>query len=111
MLRLAILRVKPGEESRLRDWMSELNRRSAEVLETFANEGMRHEQAYLLQTPDGPILIYAMEAANHDRVAAAFQSSALPIDHEHRRIMKEVLAGPAKVELLYECKADDASSV
>jgi hypothetical protein len=105
MIKLAMFRVKPGEENHLRDWMAELNRRNTEVLETFANEGMRHEQAHLLQTSDGPILIYAMEAADHDRVASAFQHSTLPIDHEHRRVMEQVVAGPAEVELLYECKA------
>jgi hypothetical protein len=92
MIRLAIRKVKPGQEGHLRAWMVELNRRSAEVRETFAQEGVRHEQAYLLKTAEGAVLIYAMEAADHKRAASAFQSSALPIDHEHRRIMAQVLA-------------------
>jgi hypothetical protein len=46
-----------------------------------------------------------MEATDHDRVASAVHDLTLPIDDEHRKIMKRVLAGPAKVELLYECKA------
>jgi hypothetical protein len=106
MMKLAILRVKPEEEARLRSWMAELNRRRAEVLETFTNEGMRHEQAYLLRTSDGPVLIYAMEASDHDRAASAYQDSTFPINREHRQIMKQILAGPATVELLYECSAE-----
>jgi hypothetical protein len=106
MIKLAIRRVKPDEEDHLRSWMAELTRRSTEVLETFANEGVRHEQAYLLKTSEGPILIYAMEAADHDQAAFAFQHSTLPIDQEHRRVMKQVLAERANVELLYECKAE-----
>lgn len=105
MIKLTIRKVKPGEENHLRSWMAELTRRSAEVLDTFSNEGVRHEQAYLLTTSDGPILIYAMEAADHDRAASAFQNSTLPIDREHRRIMNQVLAETANVELLYECGA------
>jgi Family of unknown function (DUF6176) len=107
MIKLAVLRVKPAEEKQLRDWMAELNHRRSEVLKTFANEGMRHEQAHLLHTSDGPMLIYAMEAADHDQAESAFQNSTLRIDQQHRRIMEQVLAGPAKVELLYECNACD----
>ena len=106
MIKLVIRKVRPNAENRLRTWMAELDRRKTEVLETFENEGVSHEQAYLLSTADGPVLIYAMESADHARAAAAFRDSTLPIDSEHRRIMKEVLAEPADVELLYECRAD-----
>jgi hypothetical protein len=106
MIKLAIRKVKPNEENHLRAWMAELNRRRSEVLETFANEGVRHELAYLLKTSDGSILIYAMEAADHEQAASAFQNSAFPIDQEHRRNMKQVSAEPASVELLFECRAE-----
>ncbi len=85
--------------------MAELNRRSAEVRETFAEEGVRHEQAYLLKTPDGPVLIYAMEAADHARASSMFRNSTLSIDQDHEHIMAQALAEPANAELLYECKA------
>jgi non-ribosomal peptide synthetase component F len=105
MIRLAVRKVKPEEENRLREWMAELNRRAAEVRQTFASEGVRHEQACLLTTSDGPILIYAVEAEDLDRAAAAYASSIHPIDQEHRRVMQQALAEPASVELLYECRA------
>jgi uncharacterized protein DUF6176 len=91
MIKLAIRKVKPDQEGHPRAWMAELNRRSAEVLETFAQEGVRHEQAYLLKTAEGAVLIY----------------SALPIDHEHKRVMAQVLEESANAELLYECTAED----
>src|SRR5205823_6822722 len=49
------------------------------------------------------ILIYAMEAVDHERAAAAYRNSTLPIDQEHRRIMAQVLGERANAELLYEC--------
>jgi hypothetical protein len=111
MIRIDIRRVKAEEEGALRAWMAELNRRGAEVSETLAREGTRHEQAYLLKTSDGPILIYAMEAGDQDRAAEAFRDSHSAIDLEHKRIMKQVLAGTAHAELVYECVIGDAVSV
>ena len=105
MIKLAIRKVRHRQEDPLRKWMAELNRRSAEVRETFAQEGVRHEQAYLLKTADGPVLIYAMEAADHARASSMFRNSTLSIDQEHKHIMAQVLAGPANAELLYECTA------
>jgi hypothetical protein len=105
MIKLAIRRVKPGEEANLRNWLAELNRRQDEVRETFVQEGVRHEQAYLVRTSDGPILVYAMEAADHESAREAFQNSTLPIDEEHKRVMRQVLAEGTDAELLYECVA------
>jgi hypothetical protein len=45
MIKLAMRKVRPGQEDQLRKWMAELNRRTAEVRETFAQEGVCHEQA------------------------------------------------------------------
>ena len=105
MIKLAIRKVKPGEENQLRAWMAQLNSRRAEVVATFKQEGVRHEQAYLLQTTDGPILVYAVEALDHDRAAAAYAQSTLAIDLEHRQVMRQVLGDPVRSELLYECEA------
>jgi Family of unknown function (DUF6176) len=102
MIEVAMFRVRPEEVERLRAWLAELTRRADEVRETFANEGVNHERAYLLTTTDGPILIYAMEAADHQKASEAYQHSTLPIDLEHRQVMREVLAGPAGAELLYD---------
>jgi len=103
MIKLAMRRVRPGREDQLRKWMAELNRRSAEVRETFAQEGARHEQAYLLKTADGPVLIYAMEAAHHARASSMFRTRHCRSIGNH--VMAQVLAEPASAELLYECEA------
>jgi len=50
VIKLAIRKVKPGEESQLRAWMSQLHSRPVEVLATFQQEGVRHEQAGVGQT-------------------------------------------------------------
>ena len=108
MIKLVIRKVKPGEERNLRAWMAQLNSRRAEVLATFQQEGVRHEQALLLNLADGPVLVFAMEAPDHERAAAAYAQSTLPIDSEHKRIMKQVLGEAVPSELIYECKADNA---
>ncbi len=94
MIKLAMRKVRPGQEDHLRKWRAELNRRSAEVRET------------LLKTADGPVLIYAMEAADHARASSMFRNSTLSIDREHKHIMAQVLAESADAELIYECKAE-----
>jgi hypothetical protein len=106
VIKLAIRKVKPGEETHLREWMAQLGSRRPEVQATFKQEGVRHELAYLIDGADGPVLIYAMEAADHEHAAAAYAQSSLPIDLEHRRIMKQVLGGRVPGELLYECQSE-----
>jgi hypothetical protein len=57
MLRVSFRRVKPGQEAKLRVWLAELSERVDEVRATFVDERVRHEQAFILQTIDGPILV------------------------------------------------------
>jgi hypothetical protein len=85
--------------------MSEVARRRDEALETLANESVRHEAAWLLQTVDGPILVYAIEAEDLTQVDQAFQSSSFRIDHDHRRVMDEVLMEPFPSEALLDLRA------
>lgn len=76
-----------------------------EVLETFANEIVRHEVAYLLETSDGPVLVYAIEAEDLDHAARAVEENPLPIDFEHRRVMQEVLEEPIELDPILDLKA------
>ena len=103
MLKVAICKVGLEKEQQLRDWLAELMRRKDEVRETFIQETVRHEQAYLVHTSDGPILVYAIEAEDHEKGRQAFQNSTLPIDVQHKSVMQEVLADKPRVELLYDC--------
>jgi hypothetical protein len=107
MLLLVFSRVKPDHVERLRSWLHELERRHDEVVETFRQETVRHEVAYLLQDEEGPVLVYAIEADDLDQAREAFQASTLGIDVEHKEVMAEVLAGAATVEKLYECALPD----
>jgi hypothetical protein len=107
VLEVSFRLVKDGELQRPRAWMAELNRRQAEVRETFLNETVRHEVAYLVRGEQGSILVYAIEAEDPDRGHRAAATSKLPIDVQHREVMAPVLEGPAEAELLYECRLRD----
>src|SRR5580765_6408189 len=100
MLHLTFRRVR--DEAALRAWMSELGQRVDEVRATFRQEGVGHEQAFLMPTPDGLVLIYAHEVEDPDAAQAAYAQSTLPIDAEHRQRMAEVLAEAVEPELLYD---------
>jgi hypothetical protein len=104
VLQVAMRRVAEGEVDRLRQWMGELMRRRDEVIETFVNEGVRHELAYLLATADGPVLVYVMEVEDPERARAAFRASSLPIDAEHKQVLSQALAEPYDAELLYDVR-------
>ena len=84
--------------------MSELGARADEVRETFKNEGVRHEQAFLISSSEGPVLIYAHEVENPAAAHAAYSNSTLPLDAEHRERMAAVLAEVVEPELLYDVR-------
>jgi hypothetical protein len=84
--------------------MAELGRRQDEVRATFRNEGVRHEQAYLIESVNGPVLVYAIEVEDPEAALLAYAASTLPLDAEHRKVMAAVLGPPAEAELLYEVR-------
>ena len=104
MLHLTFRRVRPGQEAALRAWMAELGRRPYEVRATFRQAGVRHEQAFLLQTVDGLVLVYAHEVEDPAAAHAAYAASSLPLDAEHRARMAAVLDDVVEPELLYDVK-------
>ena len=107
MLYVRTLRIKENKLDDLRDWMRELSTRVDEVRETFEREGVRHEQAHLLHTTDGALLIYAVEADDIDEALRAFESSPLPIDAQHRAVMTEVTAERLDAEMLLDIRQVD----
>ncbi len=97
------MKVHPDKVDRLRAWLTEAGGpRREEALETLRHEGVRHETASLLMTSDGPVVVYAIEADDFDKVNAAFAKSTFAIDKQHREVMSECLAGPAERELLLD---------
>lgn len=107
-VRVRFGRVRPEKVDRLRWWLGDVARHRDESLETLASEGVRHEAAWLLETAEGPILVYAIEAEDLARVDDAFKASTFPIDHEHWRIMDEVLAGAFPAEALLDLRRGGA---
>jgi hypothetical protein len=103
MTRVAFARVKPDQVERLEAWFRELMTRQDEVRETFVQETVRHEQAFIVPGEKGPMLVYVMEFENQDRARLAALTSQLPIDVEHRRVMSEVLAEKLQFAPLYDC--------
>ena len=102
MIHTSIKRVHPDKVELLRAWFAEGTRRADEVRETFRQEGVRHEQAYLINTSDGTLLVYTSELGDFDRAWEAFVGSELPIDAEHKKVMAEALAGDADIELVFD---------
>ena len=103
MLSVRIVHIHPDKIERLRSWMHGLRDRMDEVRATFAQEGVHHEIAWLVQGQDGPIMVYAVEVDDPEAARRAHESSTLPIDLEYRQVMQEVTAGPAVTEKIYEC--------
>ena len=103
MLRVAFARIKPEKEQKLRAWLAQLMTRKDEVRETFLQEGMHQEKAYILPTADGPVLVYVMDAEDFNRVNTAYESSTLSIDAEHRAMLAECLGDPIRLAPLYDC--------
>jgi uncharacterized protein DUF6176 len=97
--------IKPGKEARLREWLAQLNDRADEVRATFRDETVRAEQAFIAVGPQGPMLVYAVEAADFERGAAAFADSQHPIDAEHRAVMQECVGPALDIRPLYDVSA------
>ena len=102
MLRVAIKRVRPGKESRLRAWLAELNSRADEVRETLRGETVRAEQPYIVAGDEGPLLVYVMEAEDFGQGSKAFAASSHKLDAEHKEVMRECVGESLKLDPLYD---------
>ena len=107
MIRVRIARVRPGKEIKLRNWLEELNRRADEVRATFYAQTVRAEQAFIIPTSDGPLLIYAVEAEDFEQASQAYAKSTQPIDQEHRTIMQDCLEESLRLAPVYNVSLDE----
>jgi hypothetical protein len=105
MLQTWIHRIKPGMEPRLRAWLTELNSRADEVRQSFALAGIRAEQAVILESITGSLLVYVSEATDQERAINAFDQSSLPIDADHRQVMAECVEETLNVAPVYDVSA------
>jgi hypothetical protein len=106
MLRVAVRHVNPEHVDLLRNWLSEVDGpRRAEALATLAQEGCSHEQALLVDGPDGPFIIYVMEVKDVEGSRRAGATSQHEIDAEHKRVMDLALGPDLPSELLLDLHA------
>lgn len=109
MLQLSFKRVKPGKVDKLRAWMRELMHRREDVVESFEQEGVRQEKAWLIDDGEGYIFVYAVEAEDIEKARQAYRESTLPIDLEHREVLRDVLGERAEPELLYDMAIEQSN--
>lgn len=102
MLQLSFKRVKLGKVDKLRAWMRELMLRQEDVVDSFEQEGVRQEKAWLLEDGEGYIFVYAVEAEDLEKARQAYRESTLSIDLEHREVLRDVLGERVEPELLYD---------
>src|SRR5207245_7945603 len=102
MLAVDFYRMHADQVARLREWMGEITARRNEALQTYAQEGVRREMGYLLEDRHGSILVWVMEVHDRDEATRAFLNSKLPIDLQHKQIMRELVAEWIKPEVVYE---------
>ncbi|GAA1314276.1 hypothetical protein GCM10009610_35390 [Pseudonocardia xinjiangensis] len=102
MIHVRVARVRPDKLDVLKAWFAEAEQRADEVRATFEQEGVTHEQAKLISTADGPLLVYAVECADYEAAGEVFRNSTLPIDAEHKRVMAEVLDGQVDTPVLLD---------
>ena len=105
MLRVAIRKVRTDQVASLREWLLQANGpRREEALATLMDEGCRHEQAYLMDGAEGPVIVYVMEVGEVERSERAAEASSHPIDTDHRRVMALALGDPVRAELLLDLR-------
>ena len=83
--------------------MAQLNGpRREEALATLDDEGCSHELAVLVEGPDGPLVIYAMEVESIEKSRDAADSSTHRIDKEHRAVMDKAVGERPSLEKLLD---------
>ena len=79
MLAVDFYRIHPDQVARLKEWMAEITTRRNEALETYVQEGVRHEMGHLIEGREGPMLVWV------------------------KQVMRQVVAEWIKPQVLYEC--------
>jgi hypothetical protein len=107
VIEISVRRVKPGQEAAVRSWLHTVGgSRRGEALATLIDEGVSHETAVLFETADGPVIVYALEAEDLDRVYTVAQDSKHMIDADHKRVMDAALGEPVPIEVLLDLRPD-----
>ena len=102
MFQLNFYRVRADKLDQLKAWFAEAGERADEVREAFVHEGVTREQAYLLATADGYVLVAAVECEDYDTASRLFNESTLPIDVAQRNVMPEIMDGKLELAPLFD---------
>ena len=105
MIHLVARRIRPDQRDHVAAWLREVDGpRRAEALESIAAEGVTHETAMLIDTGDGPLIVYAMDTEDLARSKSVTDLSPRPIDAEHRAVMRAADDGPARAEVVLDLR-------
>jgi hypothetical protein len=103
MLRVSVRRVKADYLDELREWFKTVNGpRRDEAIATLADEGCRHEQAYLLSDSESPLLLYVMEVEDVEQSRPTIGTASHPIDADHLRVMTQAVGDSIEAELVLD---------
>jgi hypothetical protein len=107
MLQLMVRRVHAEHVEMLRDWLAQVGGpRRAEALRTLVDETIRHEMALLIETTEGPMLVYAIEVEDPVQSRRAAERSSHQIDADHRRVMGAALLEEIPSEVLLDLRSN-----
>lgn len=105
MIHLVARRIRPDQRDRVAAWLREVDGpRRAEALESLAAECVTHETAMLIDTSDGPVIVYAMETDDLAHSQSVTDHSPRPIDAEHRAIMRAADDGAPSAEVVVDLR-------
>jgi Family of unknown function (DUF6176) len=102
-----VRRVHAEHVELLRDWLAQVGGpRRTEALQTLVDETIRHEMALLVDAPDGPLLVYAIDVEDLAQSRHVAEHSSHPIDADHRRVMGTALGEEVPSEVLLDLGPD-----
>ena len=108
MIHLVARRLRPDHRDGVVGWLREVGGpRRAEALESLAAEGVDRETALIIDTSDGPIIVYAMQTDDLERSRTVTDASARPVDAAHRAVMRAADDGPAAAEIVLDLRVDE----
>jgi hypothetical protein len=106
VIHLVARRLRPEHRDRVTEWLREVDGpRRAEALESLAAEGVEHETAMIIDTTDGPIIVYAMQTDDLEGSHAVADASPRAIDAEHRAVMRAAAGGQLASEVVLDLHA------
>lgn len=109
VIHLIARRIRPERRDELTAWLHAVGGpRRAEALASLSAEGIAHEVAVILESAEGPVLVYAMETDDLERARRVANDSPRPIDAEHRAVMSQVDGGAVDLKTVLDLFAEPA---